>query len=551
MKKTSLYKSVLAALGGSLAVIPASALELGDARVQSALGQPLRASIGYTLGPNEAISNTCVSVQPANGVGRIPSADAGSVVIGDGVIQFTGSTVVREPLFSIRVTTNCHYTARLSREYMLFIDPVGTTEIAPVETPAPTRVAAEPRATEPPQRRAPAVEPGTTPPQEITATTTRPDVAATPAIEAARSEETSSAYEPREVAPQPAVVATEPDTAGQAAENNAPAVSELRPGDLIIPADNPYIEPLATPTPATVETTIEATVETPVEATSTVTPAVADTPASIIRQPRATPGAEAASNRLVWLGAGGAVLLAGLILLGIRARNYFGSRPIAPAQPPREAPASDTGDIDDTAVIGDSGSIDSLGDVDVLIDDDSPTAENLALDADLISGSGLADGTDVDIAEDFSFAATTELDLELPAEAAANTDSPETDILPPLHADEQEILDSELLPEDDDYDLSVMVDATKMPNPEDVTQRDLEAVQVDDDDDTLIGNDYTVSKEVDYQVLEQDYEDEMTATQALNEEIMKAAEDFALDDGLDVTAEFAANETPKDDKKAG
>jgi hypothetical protein len=240
-----------------------------------------------------------------------------------------------------------------------------------------------------------------------------------------------------------------------------------------------------------------------------------------------------------------------LVLLGIRVRNYFGSRPIAPAQPPREAPTSDTGDSDDSVSFADSGSIDSLGDVDVLIDDDSPTAENLALDADLLSGSGLADGTDVDIAQDFSFAATTELDLELPAEAAANTDSPETDILPPLHANEQEILDSELLPDDGDYDLSVIVDATKMPNPEDVTRRDLEAVQVDDDDETLIGNEYTVSKEVDYKVLEQDYEDEMTATQAINEEIMKAGEDFALDDDLDATVEFAANEAPKDDKKAG
>ena len=56
--------------------------------------------------------------------------------------------------------------------------------------------------------------------------------------------------------------------------------------------------------------------------------------------------------------------------------------------------------------------------------------------------------------------------------------------------------------------------------------RDLEAVPVDTGDDTLVSGDYTVSSEVDYTVLEQDYEDELTATQALNEEIARAAEEL-------------------------
>ena len=66
-----------------------------------------------------------------------------------------------------------------------------------------------------------------------------------------------------------------------------------------------------------------------------------------------------------------------------------------------------------------------------------------------------------------------------------------------------------------------------MPNPEDVTQRDLEAIEVPTGDDTLIADDYTVSQEADYKILEQDYEDEMTATQALNVEIARAAEELA------------------------
>ncbi len=82
--------------------------------------------------------------------------------------------------------------------------------------------------------------------------------------------------------------------------------------------------------------------------------------------------------------------------------------------------------------------------------------------------------------------------------------------------------------------MSVLVDATKMPNPEEVTERDLGAVEVSGDDETLIARDYTVSQEADYELLEQDYEDEMTATQKLNEEIQKAAEELATSIGRDL-----------------
>jgi hypothetical protein len=66
-----------------------------------------------------------------------------------------------------------------------------------------------------------------------------------------------------------------------------------------------------------------------------------------------------------------------------------------------------------------------------------------------------------------------------------------------------------------------------MPIPDEVTEKDLAAVHIDSDDDPLITDDYTVSQEVDYKILEQDYEEELTATQALNVEISKAAEELA------------------------
>jgi hypothetical protein len=108
--------------------------------------------------------------------------------------------------------------------------------------------------------------------------------------------------------------------------------------------------------------------------------------------------------------------------------------------------------------------------------------------------------------------------------------------------------------------MSVIVDATKMPVPDDVTQKDLAAIPLETSDETLITDDYTVSHEVDYKVLEQDYEDEFTATQALNNEIVRAAAELAarMDEefgdqedtseismasvtALDITAQLLAN----------
>ena len=89
--------------------------------------------------------------------------------------------------------------------------------------------------------------------------------------------------------------------------------------------------------------------------------------------------------------------------------------------------------------------------------------------------------------------------------------------------------------------MSVIMDATKMPNHEDVTERDLQAVPVEGGDTTLITDSYTVSQELDYQVLEQDYEKELSATQALNMEIERAAAELtdSLDADDDATIEFS------------
>ena len=123
MNKSPKLRTALVAVSGSLAAIPAAALELGDVKVHSALGQPLRASISYALAPYEQLNDTCVSILPGPTSSGLPSIRSGSLIVADGVIAITGSAVMREPLASMRVAIRCPYTAQLTRDYMLFIDP--------------------------------------------------------------------------------------------------------------------------------------------------------------------------------------------------------------------------------------------------------------------------------------------------------------------------------------------------------------------------------------------------------------------------------------------
>jgi hypothetical protein len=568
--------STLVVAGGCLVAAPATALELGDVKVHSALGQPLRASIAYALAPNEMISDTCVSLQPTGGASGLPSIDGGSLIVTDGVIAITGSSIVREPMVSMRVAVRCQYTPQLTRDYMLFVDPANAT---PVAMPAPNSVAAQPqqdaqpvRPARPAPRRAAvnrdpitntsryqvrpgdsasmiaqrienrpvglweavsaivAVNPdafidndpnklkagswltipnfGADAPLSVAETTAAEPVA----VDAVAPADTSTVYEPAQAAPPVEEVLQ--DTVTEAGES---PLAGLQPGDIITSSDNPYIEPAVAPGTETVsipDTQLEGpeiTAESP------------NAPVAVIRQPETIQSAPTTTNWLLWLGGGGVAIALALLLFGRRIRDRFGSAPIAPAVPQRRA------------TDGDTENIEAVGEIDLTIDDDAPTGENLALDADLVMGTGLQAGTDVDIAQDFSFATTTKLDLELTEEMTEGADDPGTDILPPMQTDEHAILESEILPDDDDYDMSVIVDATKMPHPDDVTERNLEAIQVDDADETLITGDYTVSQEVDYKIVEQDYEDEMTATQALNAEILKASEDLA---NLDATSEM-------------
>jgi len=688
--KSTAKFSALVAVGSGLVALPVAALELGEATVRSSLGQPLRASIAFALGPNEALSSTCVSMQrslPKNN--DMPVIGPATIKIGDGIIAIAGKSEIREPLVSMRINVNCPYTAKLSREYILFVNPA-SMQTPPVErvrsTPVTegesiglaTRYRVQPgdslsriveRIENRPVGHWPAIVavfdanpaafinndpnmiiPGswltipdfgvTEPTAEFSpatqTTSVVPQTAATTAPVAPRRRQLSgeliglgTRYRVREGdsvsgiaeriqnrpgAHWPAVMAifnanpeafidNDPNllvegswldipdfgvevpptvanrnvlpregqgtaypgvSAGEIVEqpSTEPVVSEPVANEPVI--DEPVIDEPVIDEPVIDEPVIDepdanepaysdnfyATTSAPDGDSEIIIPdtrledpvVTATSPNVPTATIQATPDDSSSSSWLAWLGGAGLALIVALLYLGQRARGRFASSPIGVVvtPPQRRRSDDDTTEIEAISEADVSGMYESPVEVsfedmdDVSRDeasdkasDNDPTDENLILDADLVIGTGLQTGRDVDVAQDFGFAATTALDMELPEEMSSGTrESLDTQMIPPMNVELESILEAEVLADDedeDDYDMSVIVDATKMPNMDDATQRDLEAIPVETNDDTLIKEGYTVKHEVDYKILEQDYEDEFTATQALNHEIERAA----------------------------
>jgi len=545
---------VIIAVGSSLAALPASALELGELTVQSRLGQPLRASIAYALAPNEQLSDYCVTLRPGPSVSGLPGFGAATMSVANGVIMLTGRSPVREPMISAHVVVNCPYSANLSREYMLFIDPLISTQAT--TTTLQTTPQAEPVAITPTAIERPVTA--------VVAAPVRKDIgtASSHQVQAGESLSTiAQRIENRTIGLWPAVdaiFAANPDAFMNNDPNQLKAGSWLSIPDFdgsaaVVAAPESVAVPVADvsaayePTPVVEAITEEIVLEEPalIEQPIAVEEPVADmtndlqpgdiildtklegpttassspnVPVAIITTKSVSTDGAASSSWLIWLAGSGVALVFGLLMFGRRLRGRSDKPPAVTQTDQSQRRFSDTQTTD-------TENIEALG-VDFDLSDDSPTEENLVLDADLVIGTGLDQNSTAGGPEDFGFAATTELDIELPFEPVAQI-SDETDMLPPLKTDEHSILESEVLPEDDDYDMSVIVDATKMPRPEDVTEHDLKAVELPHDDGTLIAENYTINKEIDYQVVEQDYEDELTATQALNEEIARAATELA------------------------
>jgi len=576
---------------------PAAALELGEIKVQSHLGQPLRASIAYALAANEAIADYCVSLSPASSVNGMPALNDARISVANGVISLTGSTPLREPLVAARLSVQCPYTPNIARDYMLFVDPAPTAGERPASTgqavagqAAASRPAVQTTTAAPPATRRPAPQaPVQTAPKRAESATKPPIVTGSRyRVQPGDSlSDIASRLEGRQVGLWQAVNAifaanpqafidddpnrlkagsllTIPlgtalgDVGARFAEESTaePARSALAAGN----DDTAYLEPAGvdaepSATSLAVNDTLSAenpfagnTVDTVIDpgavaaeaASGTESAAVATPITPITEAPAPAPAAEAteraaparavdalpANNEapasdtgIVWWTLGGALaLITGLFLFRRRKQPIEPiPAPVAdrPAPHPRDRFAEE--DSIEVEVISAPGS--EYGEsIDFDLSDDSPTEENPALDADLVAGSGLS-GEPATAGDELDF------DFDTQANLTEGGDTAETDILPPPQRTAS-ILESEVLPEEDEYDMSVIIDATKMPRPEDATQRDFGAVVVDEDDNAEDEESYTLNQEIDYQILEQDYEDELTATQALNKEIERAAREL-------------------------
>ncbi len=319
--------------------------------------------------------------------------------------------------------------------------------------------------------------------------------------------------------------------------------SPVEPDQPIAGIDSAIVDPVAD---------AEAAAETPADAQAAVAPiAEAEPPARATTETAepeaellpAAPAADNGGGNAIWWTLGGALVVIGGLLFWRRRETDEPDDVAAAVAARRPQPVRHLEEDSIEVEIIDSPEAAAALDYD--LSDDSPTEENLALDANLFEGHGLSDAQSAD-SVDFAFAPETALDLELTEAAARQPEEPETDIIAPPDRSTGSILESEVLPEEHDYDMSVIMDVTKIPVPEEATERDLKAVVVDDnaDDHASEEDGYTLSQEVDYQILEQDYEDEMTATQALNKEIERAARELAadLDDAVTVETETLSHE---------
>ena len=129
---TRLLPALIAGSACGLISGPASALQLGDIEVQSALGQPLRASIAFALSPNEQLFNYCIALKSGVSSDGLPMLTRASVSIANGSIMLTGTTPLREPMFAMQIAVNCNYTANLTRSYTIMLDPALPTVAAAV-----------------------------------------------------------------------------------------------------------------------------------------------------------------------------------------------------------------------------------------------------------------------------------------------------------------------------------------------------------------------------------------------------------------------------------
>lgn len=343
------------------------------------------------------------------------------------------------------------------------------------------------------------------------------------------------------------------ETAGSVASTATPPADEQATargqettgvtGDVAVDPESPFVSPAgAEPVVETSEFSAPAEVIPP----TVIENAAATRTAPTVR----TPSAGRSWTWAIWLGGSGIGLILALLLFGRRLRERF--LPSYGAATIGRRRTDDARGIDDTDVSPMPG---------LPVQGTAAVARVVSLDADLEDGSGLQFG-DMDVAQNFGFSDSGEfgrpMDLDLGSFGAGDSDRSPGTVAPQRFA-EGSILVSETPPQHDDtgeYDLSMVVDATKdiVEDTEDTT-KDLRAIEVDAGEPDAVAEEYDVIEDIDYKILEQDYEDEFTATQALSAELSRAARELSRQFGKDemgdtlsdTTINEALEESPNDE----
>lgn len=589
----------IVAAGSGLAAGSVAALELGELQVRSTLGQPLRASIAYALGANELIQDRCVSIR--SGGSELPGLHNASVRVSEGVISVTGATPVTEPILSATVVVDCPYSANVSRNYLIFVDPQNKAGVVahPATGAAAAPVARNTVAASRAVRVTTPVSPGSrylvqrgdslsgivqrledrsvavadamaaildaNPRAFINGDPDRlkagsrlaipsfagssvaaapldaPQVPDSPAEP--RDDETAASRTTADASAYHGAETLEPDTGRQLpATEFLPEVPEPTVAETVESAAEDVLDDTATEGDYSAAYADQVTGEVVDEPGAGAT-AASETAAATTRAVRPAAGtrvvgssrpAGSSWNWLIWTAAALFSAFGSYLMFWPKLRARLGSPSVGPEQSVQGPSEHSVAHIAPISVPESEMTVleirPTCDNVDFDLSGDSPTEENLMLDADLIDGTGFDDSGDADVSRDFGFAATMDLDMELPDPAATEGPAPETDIIPPPERPEEDlIMSSEALPEDDDeeYDISILLDATKMPDPAEVTERDLRAVPIDDTGQAPTNDDYTIVDEIGQDTLQQDYEEQLTATQLLNAELDEAAAELA------------------------
>ncbi len=594
--------TALVAAGSGLAAGSAAALELGELQVHSSLGQPLRASIAYALSPNETIDERCIAVRPTGtGLPGLRNAavlvSTGIISIkGASPVKepILSANIVVDCPKSAHVSRN--YLMFVDPwKHVADAEGRPIAAAAPAIAPAPIATASQgpaPAMTAVAQDSRYPVQPGDSL-SGIVSRLERLDVPASIAASAIFDANRDAFIDgdpdrlkagswldipmiagnaladvtgvsPTQAADEVSRTAKTSTAPGfyRGAETLEPDVRKQVPATEFLPGAPDAGAGESAATEAASAAAAASAVEEPVEAADysaaygdlvtgdvvidAAPAAPANAPARVVKPgvgTRVVGTPEPAGSSWNWLTWAAIALISAFgayLVFWPKLRERFASRPVGPEAvvPPPVEPAAPMTLPESEITVEEIRA--TYNDVDFDLSDDAPTEENTTLDADLIDGTGLNESPGFDGDREYAFAATMDLDMELRETPDAADSNAGTDIIPPPATPEDLVVSNEVLPDDndDEYDISMVIDATKMPDPAEVTERDLRAVPLDDTGHGPVDDDYTIIDEVGRGILEQDYEDERDATPLSNAEVDQVVSELAQIAGADEPTAF-------------